>query len=338
MVPIHPKHILIVGAGSAGKRHLTNLHDLGVPQFSAVDPRADRREELSAQSTVLGAYESVTAALDAAHFDAAIIASPPRFHVEQAQQLLKKHIPVFMEKPLCIGLQEALTLQQTAKSSGTAFLMGYTYRWWPPLQQFRARLDEIGPIRHAKFVMSAHLADWHPWESYQDFFMASKELGGGALLDESHFLDLMYWFFGTPSALFGDATKLSNLDIDSDDNVDIIGFYDDGMRVSIHLDLYGRPHTKLISVTGENGTLEWSFDPNCIRFSNDMSPDWQETSFSYERNEMFVQASKSFLNMLGGTETAPCSLDDGIAVMRMIEAVRQSTAEGRKISLPKGDA
>jgi predicted dehydrogenase len=69
-----------------------------------------------------------------------------------------------------------------------------------------------------------------------------------------------------------------------------------------------------------------------------MSPDWQETSFSYERNEMFVQASKSFLNMLGGTETAPCSLDDGIAVMRMIEAVRQSTAEGRKISLPKGDA
>mgnify|MGYP001951126429 CR=1 FL=1 len=31
--------------------------------------------------------------------------------------------------------------------------------------------------------MSAHLADWHPYEPLADFFMSSAELGGGALLD-----------------------------------------------------------------------------------------------------------------------------------------------------------
>ena len=56
--------------------------------------------------------------------------------------------------------------------------------------------NAVGGLRHARFVMSAHLADWHPWERYQDFFMASRDQGGGALLDESHFIDLMLWFFG----------------------------------------------------------------------------------------------------------------------------------------------
>ena len=35
------KHILIVGAGSAGKRHASNLHSLGC-SISCVDPREDK--------------------------------------------------------------------------------------------------------------------------------------------------------------------------------------------------------------------------------------------------------------------------------------------------------
>ena len=36
-----------------------------------------------------------------------------------------------------------------------------------------------GTLRHVKFTLAAHLADWHPYERYQDFFMASAALGGG---------------------------------------------------------------------------------------------------------------------------------------------------------------
>ena len=28
--------------------------------------------------------------------------------------------------------------------------------------------------------MAAHLADWHPWEAYQDWFMVDAAQGGGA--------------------------------------------------------------------------------------------------------------------------------------------------------------
>jgi predicted dehydrogenase len=127
--------------------------------------------------------------------------------------------------------------------------------------------------------MAAHLADWHPWERYQDFFMASKTLGGGAILDESHWLDLMLWFFGMPEKLFAKVEKVSDLEIDSDDNVDMLVFYESGMRVSLHLDLYARPHEKSIQFAGENGTLIWQ--PNSIKIGKEMDPDWEIEEFDY---------------------------------------------------------
>jgi predicted dehydrogenase len=100
-------------------------------------------------------------------------------------------------------------------------LLGYTWRWWPSLLKVKDLVAQqaVGQLRHVKFTMAAHLADWHPWERYQDFFMASEALGGGALLDESHWLDLMLWFFGMPQKLFAKVEKISDLEIETDDQL-----------------------------------------------------------------------------------------------------------------------
>jgi predicted dehydrogenase len=211
-------------------------------------------------------------------------------------------------------------------------LLGYTYRWWPSLRDLRQRLasGEIGHVLHAKLVMSAHLADWHPWESYQDFFMASRELGGGALLDESHFLDLALWFFGTPEAVIGRVERISPLEIDTDDNVDALLMYKSGLRVWVHLDLYGRPHEKYMTFTGTEGTLHWSFEPNCIRLAKTAAQEWADTVYTGERNDMFVAAAAEFIQVLSGREPS-CTLDDGCHVLQVIEALRESSQSGSSV-------
>ncbi len=100
-----------------------------------------------------------------------------------------------LKRPVCPDLASGERLAQVAARASVPVLMGYTWRWWPPLIDVRRQLADgaIGTVRHVQFHMSAHLADWHPWERYQDFFMARRELGGGALLDESHWIDLMLW-------------------------------------------------------------------------------------------------------------------------------------------------
>jgi predicted dehydrogenase len=212
-------------------------------------------------------------------------------------------------------------------------LLGYTWRWWLPLKHLRELLDvkAIGTIRHVQFHMSAHLADWHPWEPYQEFFMASAAQGGGALLDESHWIDLMVWLFGKPQQLIGRVEKISDLQIDADDNVDVLAIYEKGLRVTLHLDLYGRPHEKFIRFIGEGGTVIWSADPNRIAISCEAAQNWQEETFASERNDMFVAVAKEFLDVIAGRAKPSCTLAEGVGVMELIEAIRLSSKEGRAI-------
>ena len=235
-------HLLVLGCGSVGKRHIENLVSLGCT-VTGMDPREDRRSEAKALEGVRAIYSTMEDALAGGEpFDAAVVASPTAFHVEQSIAALGAGLPVFLEKPVSIALDDAEMLVSEVDARGLPLLLGYTWRWWPPLARVRSLLAEkaIGPIRHVHFHMSAHLADWHPWEPYQDFFMASRTLGGGALLDESHWIDLMVWWFGMPAHVMGTVSKRSSLDIETDDFVNIIATYPDGMTCTIHLDLLGR--------------------------------------------------------------------------------------------------
>ncbi len=328
------RHVLIIGTGSAGKRHARNLAAEGCT-ISCMDPREDRRAELAGELPLGGAFGSVEEALAGHRYDGVVIASPPTAHVAQALTCLAAGIPVLLEKPVSAGLAEARTLQAEVAATGVPLLLGYTWRWWPPLGVVKRLLAEraVGRVLHARFVLSAHLADWHPWESYRDFFMAHRDLGGGALLDESHWLDIMLWLFGMPGEVVARIEKISDLEISTDDNVDMLLSYPGGPRVNVHLDLYGRPHQKRIQLVGDGGTIEWSERPNRVSHGKDLDSDWQVQEFECQRNDMFVAAAREFLDVLRGERVRTCGIEDGVAVLRVIEAGRQSHATGRAVTL-----
>jgi predicted dehydrogenase len=183
-------------------------------------------------------------------------------------------------------------------------------------------------------VLAAHLEDWHPWERYQDFFMAKAGLGGGALLDESHVIDLLLWLFGRPREVSATVERLSRLEIETDDNVEINALLDDGVRVSIHLDLYARPHQRTIRIVGTEGTLEWDNEANTVRLWHHDRKEWVVEAFTCERNDMFLAEAKSFLALLKGLEPPLCTLDDGCRVLEVVESVRRSSQERRTIEVP----
>ena len=328
-------HVLVVGAGSVGKRHLRNFSTLGC-QVSAMDPRPDRLVEATEAVPLVCSFSSFDAALaESPQESGVVICSPPKFHVDQATAALEQGLPVFLEKPVSPDADSASRLVDAVRRAKAPLLLGYTYRWWPPVQESKARLEEgvIGKVLNVRCTMSGHLADWHPWERYQAFYMASAELGGGALLDESHFLDLVLWFFGTPTEVFAKVERLSSLEIETDDNVDAWLRYPQGLRVSLHLDLYGRPHERSITMVGENGTLQWSFDPNRVRIGHSESQEWAETCYSNERNDMFVKAAEEFLGVMQEGRTPSCTIEDGYAVLRVIEAMRESSDTGKVVPL-----
>ena len=330
-------HILILGSGSVGRRHARNFSALGC-RVSLMDPRRDRLEQSGQEVPVKHQFSGLDIALaHAAEFTGVAVCSPPKFHVEQSRAAMQLGLPVLLEKPASIDAASCRPLQAQTHNGGK-LLLGYTYRWWRPIRRLKTLIDAgtIGAPRHARFVMSAHLADWHPWESYQDFFMASRDLGGGALLDESHFIDLMLWFFGMPERVFARIEQISDLQIDTDDCVDIVAAYADRLRVTIHLDLFGRPHDKQIVVTGEQGTLQCLFSPDAVRIGHRPEPQWETETFSIERNDMFLDVAREFLDMINGRRSdLTCTLADGLAVLEVVEACRESQRIGSEVLLSK---
>jgi predicted dehydrogenase len=194
------------------------------------------------------------------------------------------------------------------------------------------RENQLGKNYFARFNISAHLADWHPWEDYREFFMSSKELGGGALLDESHWIDQMVWLFGFPKSVSGVVDKLTNLDITSDDFVEFVARYDDNLTVSVHLDIFGRPHEKSMVVIGEKGRISWTEESNCVSWL-DSSGVVQEKKFQEERNAMFVGAAEEFSSLILSKSISTCTLSDGIQVLKIIEAIRQSSELGKIVNI-----
>ena len=168
--------------------------------------------------------------------------------------------------------------------------------------------------------------------------MASRALGGGALLDESHWIDLALWLFGQPDRVFARVEKLSDLAIDTDDCVDMLWRYDGmrGPRISLHLDIFGRPHEKFIRFSGERGTLIWTAEPNRICLGTRIAG-WEHIEdFTCERNDMFVAVAREFLDLLAGARPS-CTLDDGVAVLKIVEAARRGNALGREIAMEEID-
>lgn len=328
-------HVLVIGAGSVGKRHLRNLAQLGC-LLSVADPREDRLAEAAETVPLIGrAARWQDALAKAGQLSGVVICSPPTFHVEQALAALEKGVPVFLEKPVSADAESAARLGEAVRATDIPLLLGYSYRWWPPVQELKRRLERgvVGAVRHVRITMSAHLEDWHPWERYQEFFMASRALGGGALLDESHFIDLMLWYFGPPTAVFAQVERLSALEIETDDNVDAVFSYPDGKRVVMHLDLYGRPHERSMTIVGEQGTLQWSYEQNCLRLGRSAGQEWEETRFTCERNEMFLGAAKEFLRLIETRQAPSCSIEDGHRALQVIEAMRDSAGTGRVVAV-----
>jgi predicted dehydrogenase len=328
------KHILIVGNGSIGKRHARNLFNLGC-KISVIDPREDRRTELNSQMTVENQFSSLDAALaKPTNYDGAVIATAPALHAEQGITLMKRGIPIYMEKGLALTKEDCSDLLYWEKETETPVLMGYTWRWAQSIRDLHDYMRRVGRIIRVNMVMAANLHDWHPWEPLSDFYIATR----GGVENESHWIDLMLMWFGMPEAVYGEVSALARdtIPITQNDNLDLTAHYPaQNMRCHIHLDLYTRPHEKTIKIIGTDGTIDWR--PNEIRIDHNKDTDllrsgdgWNE-SYEYpeKRNVMFENAAKDWLAILHYYEhelLIPMpTMQDGANVIDIIEDLRQQS-------------
>lgn len=317
--------LLVVGCGSVGKRHVGNFKSIGVEDITAVDTRPDRLKEVQEKYGIKG-LSNFDKSMEE-KYDAVVICTPPNSHIPIATKAAEKSCHIMIEKPMSNSMEGISKLLDVAKRNNLIILIGYTYRFWPPLIRVEELLNEkvIGNIYSVRIEFSEYLPDWHPWEDYRTFYMAKKELGGGAILDESHAIDFARWLFGEIKEIACFNDRLSNLEITSDDVAEILMRFESGVIGSIHLDIFGRAHRRNLEIIGEKGNIYWDFYQNEVKVYYANGKKWEVYPFNCDRNLMFVEDAKHFLDCVKNNKTPKISGEDGAKTLKCVLAAIESS-------------
>lgn len=205
--------------------------------------------------------------------------------------------------------------------------VAYNLRFMPAAKVVREiiRSGKLGKITTVFSEVGQYLPDWRPKCDYRKGVSARKKLGGGSLLELSHELDYLNWFFGPFAQVCSVMRSSQLLDIDVEDTVDAILENKSGIIFHLHLDFLQRNASRSCRAVGENGTLIWNLMSNeVIIQESSLKSHVLFSDSGYDRNEMYVEQLRAFVDFVESKGSFDSTLDSSIEVMRLVEAIRLS--------------
>lgn len=331
-----PRKVLVVGSGSIARRHLANFRLL-LPNTEVGCVSASGRALAVGETDATTQLQSIAAAV-AWSPDLAVVASPAPLHLEHASHLLDAGVPVLIEKPLSDSMDRVRDAASLLVCHRDRIEVAYNLRFLSSARRMKTLIDEaiVGCILGLQIEVGQYLPDWRPKADYRRQVSANRSLGGGVLLELSHELDYLAWIFGRFDKVFCIATNSGQLEIDVEDRADIL-LSRKNLTAHVHLDFLQRRASRSCKVIGSSGTLHWDLIANRISLEG---PRGQEVLFSdpaSDRNDMYVELLRGFIEVAAGRAAPRITLEDGLAVLDMVEAMRESAASGRQIALPYCD-
>lgn len=325
------KRLLIVGLGSIGSRHARLARNL----FPRVQIVALRHQSCQ-DSQSMGVDHCVTSLADALKFQpqAAVIANPATHHLEVALPLARAGVHLLIEKPISSSSLGITELIDVCRAEEITLLTGYNMRFLPSLRRFRELLEEkpCGRVLSVRAEVGQYLPSWRPGSDYRQNVSAKAALGGGVLLELSHEIDYLRWLFGDVKWVNAVQLKQSDLGIDVEDTAHLIlGFAhkigEKPVVASLNMDFVRHDTTRFCTVIGESGSLRWNAMAGTVELFEQGSSAWQLVfAHPTQRDESYLAEWRHFLACISDGDPPQISGHDGLAVLRIIEAARHSSA------------
>ncbi len=318
---------LIAGLGSIGRRHLRNLLALG--ENDIVLYRTHRSTLPEEELSGLPVETDLEAAL-AQRPEAVIVSNPTALHLDVAIPAAKAGCHILLEKPISHSLEGVDVLEAAARQSGSRILVGFQFRFHSTLRKAAEILESgrLGRVLSARAHWGEYLPNWHPWEDFRQGYAARPDLGGGVVLTLCHPLNYLHWLLGEVEALWG-MTASTHLRLPVEDTAEIGLRFVSGALGSVHLDYNQRPPSHYLEIVGSDGTLRWDnrdgilhvYHPDGAHIETYSPPP------GFERNVMFVEEMKHFLDVVHGDQPL-CPLEDGKYALQLALAVHESNRSG----------
>ena len=248
-------HILVVGCGSIGERHIRCFGRQAGVLVSGCDLDATLREKM-ADTYGITCYPTIEQALESAEFTAAVVAVPAHLHVSVSLQLVRHGLHLLIEKPLALNLDEMDELVEAVERNQLIVRMGYVYHFFPC---FAAMKQYLAEKEHGK-LLQVLLSGGQPFSVYRPAYATTyfkdRNTGGGLIHDGlTHYSNLVEWLFGPAQSLVCDYAHQALPEVEVEDSFSLMS-RNQGALVSYTFNLVQAPTELTLEASFENGSLK----------------------------------------------------------------------------------
>ncbi len=270
--------VLVIGAGSIGRRHYENLISLG------------------AQAELIGwrgySAHSLRARLAQRDVQGVMIATATQIRLELIAACSAADVPFYVEKPLAFDSAELALITAAAAPVAKRSVIGFMMRYHPAFRYLAAA--DLSDTYRFGFEIGHDVTQWRQNWRFSDSY-AAKPAGGGVLLDLCHELDMAACLF--PDLALAAVDSIGHAAYPGVDVASQIRLTSGGATGEVAMDYLAPVSTRRITLRGTNRLHD--FDLISGRYTI-AGQDAAVLDFPVIRNDMFLSAMGDFLALVQG--------------------------------------
>ncbi len=276
------KTVVIIGLGSAGKKHVDSLLEL---KKNTIDIFALRNK-----SSNVSKYKNVINIFDLEELtrkpDCFIVSNPTALHFETIKPLLRFKKPIFIEKPVVMNLTQATKLEIALSKNPVLTYVGCNLRFLKVLQFSKDFLtNQSLRINEINIYGGSYLPNWRPTQDFKLSYSANTSMGGGIHLDFIHEIDYLFWLVGKPLGSTKIFRSHSSLNINAVDYANFCFIYKDFV-VSVILNYYRMDRKRTCEIVTDSGTILIEIENGKVYFNQKLIFESEQTILDTYTDQM----------------------------------------------------
>lgn len=280
----------VIGAGSIGKRHISNIVETCNKKNIPYNIDLFRSTTTTLSNDVLCNISNQYFNFNEIDkfYDAIVIANPTHLHYSTIEKFYNVSNCFFVEKPVFDNYSYDIKKFSNGEKK---FYVACPLRYLSVVEEAMIILKNE-KVNSVRAISSSYLPDWRPGQDYRNLYCAHKNQGGGVRIDLIHEWDYLISLFGYPKEIKSFYGNFSSLEIDTDDLAIYISKYSDFL-IELHLDYFGKHPQRYFEVFCNSGVYKFDLINSCINLNNNILKQFDESP-----NDKYIKEMSFFIDMI----------------------------------------
>ena len=249
----------VIGLGSMGKRRIrlikNNFPEVDIVGIDNSKERCEEVEELFKIETLSDSEEF----FKNNDCNAVFISTPPLTHSKIINSALSYDLNIFTEINLVNDLYDENI--KLADDNDLVLFLSSTQLYRKEIKYIDTKISQLDKTTNYIYHIGNYLPDWHPWESYKNFFVGNKKTNG---CREILTIELPWIIktFGEIKQIHVTKNKITDLDVDYPDSFFINIIHKNGSNGTLIIDLVSLKAVRNLEIINEDCYIQWDGTPN----------------------------------------------------------------------------